>query len=331
MSTPASTVAPAVSETTEPGRVEKPQKKKALTERARAERKLGWMLCAPAALVMLAVTAYPILNAIWLSLQKSDLRFPGQSEFIGLDNYVTVLSSSLWWTDVWHTVVLTVISVAIELVLGMLLALAMHRAIFGRGLIRTSALIPYGIVTVVAAFAWRLAFSDADGGFMPGVLRSVGLLGAETDPLAQTSTFSTYVVAILAEVWKTTPFMALLLLAGLALVSDELHEAAKVDGATTWQRFWRITIPLMKPAILVALLFRTLDAFRIFDTVFVLSNNGSNRSVETVSVLGYNTLLSRLNLGLGSAVSVLIFLCVVLIAAMFVKGLGTNLAQQRGE
>ena len=330
MSTPASTVAPAAAEASESGRVKKPPKK-ALSERARAERKLGWLLCAPAALVMLAVTAYPILNAVWLSLQKSDLRFPDQSEFVGLENYVTVLSSNLWWTDVWHTVLLTVVSVAIELVLGMLLALAMHRAIFGRGLIRTAALIPYGIVTVVAAFAWRLAFSDADGGFMPGVLRSVGLLGAETDPLAQTSTFSTYVVAILAEVWKTTPFMALLLLAGLALVSDELHEAAKVDGATTWQRFWRITIPLMKPAILVALLFRTLDAFRIFDTVFVLSNNGSNRSVETVSVLGYNTLLSRLNLGLGSAVSVLIFLCVVVIAALFVKGFGTSLAQQRGE
>ena len=165
---------------------------------------------------------------------------------------------------------------------------------------------------------------------MPGVMRSVGLLGAETDPLAQTSTFSTFVIAILAEVWKTTPFMALLLLAGLALVSDELHEAAKVDGATSWQRFWRITVPLMKPAILVALLFRTLDAFRIFDTVFVLSNNGSNRSVETVSVLGYNTLLSRLNLGLGSAVSVLIFLMVAAIAFTFVKLLGANLTQQRG-
>jgi len=302
-----------------------------ISERARAERKLGWMLCAPAAFVMLAVTGYPILSAIWLSLQKSDLRFPDQSKFIGLDNYATVLSSKLWWTDVRHTLVLTVVSVAIELVLGMLLALAMHRAIFGRGLIRTAALIPYGIVTVVAAFAWRLAFSGADGGFMPGVLRSLGLLGPETDPLAQTSTFSTYVVTILAEVWKTTPFMALLLLAGLALVSDELHEAAKVDGATTWQRFWRITIPLMKPAILVALLFRTLDAFRIFDTVYVLSNNGANRSVETVSVLGYNTLLSRLNLGLGSAVSVLIFLSVVIIAGLFVKGFGTNLAQQRGE
>ena len=328
MSTPASAVAPAAAEATQPDRVKVP--KKALSERAKAERKLGWMLCAPAAIVMFAVTAYPVLNAIWLSLQKSDLRFPDNSEFIGLSNYGTVLSSHLWWTDVWHTVVLTVASVAIELVLGMLLALAMHRAIFGRGLIRTAALIPYGIVTVVAAFAWRLAFSGADGGFMPGVLRSLHLIGSETDPLAQTSTFSTFLVAIFAEVWKTTPFMALLLLAGLALVSDELHEAAKVDGATTWQRFWRITIPLMKPAILVALLFRTLDAFRIFDTVFILSNNGSNRSVETVSVLGYNTLLSRLNLGLGSAVSVLIFLCVVLIAATFVKLLGANLNQQTG-
>jgi multiple sugar transport system permease protein len=304
--------------------------KKPLSERAKAERKLGWMLCAPAAIVMLLVTAYPIGDAVWLSLQKSDLRFPAQSEFIGLSNYGTVLSSSLWWKDVGHTVILTLASVSIELVLGMLLALAMHRAIFGRGLIRTSALIPYGIVTVVAAFAWRLAFAKAEGGFMPGLLSKLHIIGNQTDPLAQTSTISTFIVAIAAEVWKTTPFMALLLLAGLALVSDELHEAAKIDGATAWQRFWRITIPLMKPAILVALLFRTLDAFRIFDTVYILSNSGGNRSIETVSVLGYNTLLSRLNLGLGSAVSVLIFLCVVLIAATFVKLLGANLDQQTG-
>ncbi len=329
MSTPASAVAPADGEATKPDRAKAP--KKALSERARAERNLGWMLCAPAVIVMLAVTAYPILDALWLSLQKSDLRFPDQSKFIGLSNYVTVLSSHLWWTDLLHTLILTVASVSLELVIGMLLALAMHRAIFGRGLIRTAALIPYGIVTVVAAFAWRLAFSGTDGGFMPGVLRSLHLIGTETDPLAQTSTVATFFVAIFAEVWKTTPFMALLLLAGLALVSDELHEAAKVDGATAWQRFWRITIPLMKPAILVALLFRSLDAFRIFDTVYILSNNGANRSVETVSVLGYNTLLSRLNLGLGSAVSVLIFVCVVVIAGTFVKVLGTNLAQQRGE
>jgi multiple sugar transport system permease protein len=291
--------------------------------RARAERKLGWMLCAPAAIVMLAVTAYPIGYAIYLSLQRSDLRFPDDTEFVGLGNYVTVLTSSLWWNDVWHTVLITVVSVSIELVLGMLLALVMHRAIFGRGAVRTAALIPYGIVTVVAAFAWRLAFSQAEGGFVPVAL------GMDTDPL--TSTSWTYVVAILAEVWKTTPFMALLLLAGLALVPDELHEAAKVDGATTWQRFWRITIPLMKPAILVALLFRTLDAFRIFDSVFIITGSTQNRGVETVSILGYNELLNRLNLGLGSTVSVLIFVCVAFIAFLFVKGLGASLGQQRGE
>ena len=301
-----------------------PEKKtKQLTDRAKAERKLGWMLCGPAAFVMVAVTGYPILYAVYLSLRRSDLRFPDQSQFIGLGNYATVLSSHLWWSDVIHTLILTVISVALELVLGMLLALVMHRAIFGRGLVRTSALIPYGIVTVVAAFAWRLAWSGAEGGFVPK------LLGLTTDPLTKTTT--TYLVTILAEVWKTTPFMALLLLAGLALVPDELHEAARVDGASTWQRFWRITIPLMKPAILVALLFRTLDAFRIFDSVYIISNNGTNRALETVSVLGYNTLLNRLNLGLGSAVSVLVFIAVTLIAFLFIKGFGTSLAQQRGD
>jgi multiple sugar transport system permease protein len=293
----------------------------AMSDRTKAERKLGMLLCAPAAIVMIAVTGYPILYAIWLSLHRSDLRFPDNTAWIGLDNYITVLSANLWWKDLFHTLVLTALSVSLELVLGMLLALAMHRAIFGRGLIRTSALVPYGIVTVVAAFAWRLAFSKADGGFVPAVLH------LQQDPLI--TTWSTYLTAILAEVWKTTPFMALLLLAGLALVPDDLHEAARVDGASTWQRFWKITIPLMKPTILVALLFRTLDAFRIFDTVQVLSN-GSNRSLETVSQLGYNTLLTRLNLGLGSAVSVLVFFCVLIIAGLYVRFLGANLSQQGG-
>jgi multiple sugar transport system permease protein len=294
-----------------------------ITERARAERRLAWMLCAPAVIVMLAVTAYPIVYAIYLSLLRADLRFPDARTWVGLDNYGTVLSSSLWWTDVWHTVLITVLSVGIELVLGMLLALAMHRAIFGRGLIRTSSLVPYGIVTVVAAFAWRFAWASSEGGFVPKVL------GLSFDPLDPTHPFTNYVVVILTEVWKTTPFMALLLLAGLTLVPDELHEAARVDGASAWQRFWRITVPLMKPAILVALLFRTLDAFRIFDSVYIISN-GNNPKLETVSVLGYNQLLNRLNLGLGSAVSVLVFVMVALIAFVFIKGFGTTVAGQRG-
>jgi multiple sugar transport system permease protein len=296
--------------------------RKPVSGRARAERRLGLMLVAPAAIIMLAVTAYPILYAIWLSLQRSDLRFPDEREFVGLGNYITVLSSDLWWSDLGRTVFITVVSVAIELVLGMLLALVMHRAIVGRGLVRTASLIPYGIVTVVAAFAWRLAFSSADGGFVPA------LFNWETDPL--TETWSTIGIAIMAEVWKTTPFMALLLLAGLSLVPDELHEAAKVDGASAWQRFWRITIPLMRIPILVALLFRTLDAFRIFDSIYILSNTGQNRDVETVSILAYNQLLNQLNLGLGSAISVLIFICVALIAALFIKGFGLQTTQERG-
>ena len=291
------------------------------SERKRAERRLGLTLVAPAAIVMLAVTAYPIIYAVWLSLQRSDLRFPDESEFVGLGNYVTVLSSSLWWSDLGRTVLITVVSVAIELVLGMLLALVMHRALIGRGLVRTASLIPYGIVTVVAAFAWRLAFSSADGGFIPA------LFNWTTDPL--TETWPTIGIAILAEVWKTTPFMALLLLAGLSLVPDELHEAARVDGASAWQRFWRITIPLMKIPILVALLFRTLDAFRIFDSIYILSNTGQNRDVETVSILGYNQLLNQLNLGLGSAISVLIFICVAIIAAFFIKGFGLQTSGER--
>ncbi len=286
---------------------------KGLTARVRGERRLAWMLCAPAVIVMLAVTVYPIVYAIWLSLHRSDLRFPAASKFIGLANYGHVLSSPIWWADVAHTMIITVFSVALELVLGMGLALVMHRAIFGRGAVRAAALIPYGIVTVVAAFAWKYAWS-ANTGFVPG------LLGISYDPL--TRQFTSYLVIILTEVWKTTPFMALLLLAGLALVPDELHEAAKVDGANAWQRFVRITLPLMKPAILVALLFRTLDAARIFDTVFI--ETAGQNGTETVSILGYNQLLNRLNLGLGSAVSVLVFVLVALLAGLFIKGLGVS-------
>jgi multiple sugar transport system permease protein len=298
------------------------QPESGVTERARAERRLAWMLCAPAVIAMLVVTGYPIGYAVYLSLQKFDLRFPDDKEFVGLSNYVDVLTSSTWWSDVFNTLVITVFSVALELVLGMAIALVMHRAIFGRGPVRAAILIPYGIVTVVAAFAWRYAF-DPGTGFVQGL----PLISDTANPLGERG--GSFVVIVLTEVWKTTPFMALLLLAGLALVPDELLEAAKVDGANAVQRFFRITLPLMKPAILVALLFRTLDAFRIFDTVFI-QTRGAN-DTETVSILGYNVLINRVNLGLGSAVSVLIFIAVILIAVLFVKGLGASTAQQRGE
>ncbi|HEX6117319.1 MAG TPA: sugar ABC transporter permease [Solirubrobacterales bacterium] len=290
------------------------------TERERSERKLGWMLSAPAVVMMLLVTAYPIVYAIVLSLQELDLRFPEDRGFAGLDNYVTVLTSELWWTDVFNTLFITVISVSIELVLGMAIALVMHRAIFGRGVIRTSVLIPYGIVTVVAAFAWQFAFSP-DTGFV----NQLPLIADDKDWFGDR--FSSFAVIIMAEVWKTTPFMALLLLAGLTTIDRGLYEAAKVDGATAIQRFFRITLPLMKPAILVALLFRTLDAFRVFDTIFIMT--GGSQDTESVSILGYNQLIERLNLGLGSAVSVLIFFAVLIIAFVYVKGFGVRMAEGR--
>jgi multiple sugar transport system permease protein len=298
--------APATQETT---------RKQHLSDRARAERRLAFWLVAPAALVMLAVTAYPIIDAVALSLQRADLRFPNATKFVGLSNYYHVLIAPVWWQDVFHTLIITVISVSIQLVLGMALALVMHRVIFGRGVVRAIALVPYGIVAVVAAESWQLAWS-LQSGWIPK------LLGLSGDPLSHT--FGTYVAIIVTEVWKNTPFMALLLLAGLALVPDELQEAAKVDGASAWERFTKITLPLMKPAILVAVLFRTLDAFRIFDTIYIF-NQGA-QGTESISMLNYNTLLDRLNLGLGSAVSVLLFLLVALIAIFFIKVLGAGAA-----
>jgi multiple sugar transport system permease protein len=288
-----------------------------LTDRAKAERRLGWMLCAPAVFVMLLVAGFPIAYAFWLSLRRADLRFPDADKFVGLDNYTAVLTSSTWWTDVGNTLIITVCSVTLELVIGMLIAQAMYRAIFARTAIRASVLVPYGAVTVVAAFAWRLAFDPATG-FV------TQLFGIDTPPFTTRS--GSFFVIIMAEVWKTTPFIALLLLGGLALVPDDLYKAAKVDGATALQRFFKITLPLIRPALMVALLFRTLDAFRIYDTVFIMTRGANDTS--TVSILGYEQLINRLNLGLGSAVSILIFFCVILIAIGFTRFLGAS-PQQR--
>jgi multiple sugar transport system permease protein len=284
-----------------------------LTGRARAERKLAWILCAPAVILMLLVAGFPIIYAFWLSLRRADLRFPSADKFIGLKNYETVLTSSTWWTDVGNTLIITVCSVTLEFVLGMLIAQAMYRAIFARTAIRASVLVPYGAVTVVAAFAWRLAFDPATG-FV------TQLFGIDTPPF--TTRWGSFFVIIMAEVWKTTPFIALLLLGGLALVPEDLYKAAKMDGASALQRFFKITLPLIKPALMVALLFRTLAAFRIYDTVFIMTRGAND--TETVSVLGYQQLINRLNLGLGSAVSILIFFCVILIALAFTRFLGTS-------
>ena len=288
-----------------------PKGKPQLSEGAKAERRLGFMLIAPAVIVMIAVTAYPVVYAIYLSLERYNLALPQAKKFIGFANYGAVLSSPYWWHALYVTVVITVFSVAITLVLGFLLAFVLHRTIFGRGLVRTTSLIPYGIVTVAAAYSWQYAWTPGQG-YLSSIFNN-------SAPL--TNQFEAIVVIIIAEIWKTTPFMALLLLAGMSLVPDDLLKAARVDGATGWQRFTKIMLPLMKPAILVALLFRTLDSFRIFDNIYILTA-GAN-GTASVSILGYNNLFNALNLGIGSAISILIFICVAIIALIFILGFGT--------
>jgi multiple sugar transport system permease protein len=286
--------------------------RKQLSEGARAERRLGWLLCAPAVLVMIVVAAFPIAYAVYLSLQRYDLRFPAQAHFVGLSNYGDVLSSPYWWHALWVTLIITVVSVTVEFVFGMLLAILMFRTLFMRGTMRTIALIPYGIVTVAAAYGWQYAWTPHTG--------YLSALFGNSAPLTQT--WTAIGIIILAEVWKTTPFMALLLMAGLSLVPEDLSKAARMDGASAWQRFLRVTLPLMKPAILVALLFRTLDAFRIFDNIYILTAGGNG--TYSVSILGYDNLFRALNLGIGSAISILIFVCVAIIAFIFIKLFGAS-------
>jgi len=276
-----------------------------------SERRLAFALVAPAAILMLAVTAYPIGYAVWLSLQRNSLAAPSDTAFVGLNNYLTILTDRYWWTALAVTLGITVVSVTFEFVLGLSLALVMHRTLVGKGLVRTAVLIPYGIVTAVASYSWFYAWT-------PGTGYLANLLPHGSAPLTQQ--IPSLGIVVMAEVWKTTPFMSLLLLAGLALVPEDLLKAAEVDGAGAWRRLTRIILPIIKPAVVVALLFRTLDAFRIFDNIYVLTNGANN--TDSVSILGYDNLFKGFNVGLGSAISVLIFVCVGIIALVFVKVFG---------
>jgi len=292
-----------------------------MSERTRHERRLGLLLSAPAFFVMVLVTAYPLVYAVVLSLYNYRLTDPAGQEFVGLANYATVLTDPVWWTDFSTTLIITVVSVAVELVLGFGFAFVMYRILHGRGLVRTGILVPYGIITVVSAYIWRYAF-QLDSGF---VNQWFGLGDFNWFGERWSSLF----VIVLSEIWKTTPFISLLLLAGLVQVPWDLQEAASVDGASAWQRLMRVTLPNMKAAIMVALLFRTLDAWRIFDNPFIMTNGANN--TETISFLAYRQNVTLVNLGMGSAISVLLFLSVVAIAWIFVKGFKTDLSQVRGE
>jgi multiple sugar transport system permease protein len=296
------------------------------SDRSVAENRLGLRLVAPAVILMLIVTAWPMLQALYLSTFRYRLTTPNEREFVGLGNYATVLADSLFWSDLFNTVVIMVVSVAIELVIGFAFAMVMHKIIFARGVMRTSILIPYGIITVVSAFAWQFAFS-LNNGFVNGWLSWLPGISPDTNWFG--SHWPAMFAIIASEVWKTTPFMSLLLLAGLSQVSEDMLEAAQVDGASWTQRLVRVILPNMRAAIMVAVLFRALDAFRIFDNIFVMTKGAQN--TESSSFLTYRQVIEQFQLGMGSALSVLLFLSVLILAFGIVKLFGVDLAQARGE
>ena len=271
----------------------------------RNEARLGWTMALPALSVIALIALGPVLWAAWESLFLHDLRMPWLGRrFIGLGNYVEAFSSPRFWEAIGHTTVFAAVSVTLEIMLGLALAVAVDRMTRGRGLARTAMLLPWAVPTVVVGLVWRFIFETPTG------------LIWFADPLAA------WLPIVLADVWKTTPFVALLLLAGLQNIDRTLYEAAQIDGASAWRQFTAITLPLLKPALLVALVFRTVDAFRVFDVIYVMTSGGPGTATEPIAMYTFSALLENLRFGYGSALSVMVFLVTFLLALTAIRLMG---------
>jgi ABC-type sugar transport system permease subunit len=283
----------------------------------RREARLAWLLIAPALAVILLVALLPLAWAFWESLHLHDLRTPWRGRpLVALANYAEAWADSRLWGAALHSAFFTVVSVSLELVLGLALALALHRGFRGRGLARTLSLLPWAVPTVVAALVWRFLF-DGPSSLANRLLLGVGLAGEPVAWLAHP--LLAWVPLLLADVWKTTPFVALLLLAGLQSLDENIEEAARMDGAGDWQRLWHVTLPLLRPALLVALLFRSIDALRLFDLVYVLTGGGPGTSTEPLALYTHSVLLQNLRFGYGSALSVIVFAVSAALALLTVR------------
>lgn len=289
------------------------------------ERRIATLLVAPAVGLMLAIAIFPVGWTFWESLHRHDLRMPWLGRpFTGLANYFELLRDERFWAALLHTLVFTAVTVSAELALGLLVALAMNRAMRGRALVRAAFLVPWAIPAAVAALLWRFIF-DSRAGIANAALTGAGLLDEPMVWLAHP--VAAWVPIVLADIWKTTPFVALLLLAGLQNIDRSLYEAAAVDGASRWRQLRHITLPLLAPAFVVALIFRTLDAFRVFDLVYALTGGGPGTATEPVSLYAFGTLLQNLRFGYGSAISVVIFAITFALAAAYVVVLKVDLSR----
>jgi ABC-type sugar transport system permease subunit len=284
------------------------------------ERRLAWTLVTPALASILLVALFPLGWTVWESFHQHDLRMPWLGRpFVGADNYVAIAHDARFWSALGHTAFFAVTTIALEMTLGLVLALAMNRTFRGRGLVRAAVLLPWAIPTVVAALLARFMF-QSPGGIVDALLVRAHLVNEPVVWLAGARV--AWVPLVIADVWKTTPFVALLLLAGLQNIDRELYEAAAIDGAGAWWQLRRITLPLLTPALMVALIFRTLDAFRVFDLVYVLTGGGPGTSTEPIALYAFTSLLQDLEFGYGAALSVVIFAVTFALAMLYIRWLG---------
>lgn len=286
-----------------------------------SEQALAYLLIAPAVLCIIFIAFFPIGRTIYLSMFKMKLQFMNLRQFVGIDNYITLATDSRFWSSLYNTLYFVFISVGIEFVIGFIMALTMNRNFFGRGIVRASILVPWAIPTVVSAMMWNFIYNDQLG-VLNDILVRLNIIDSYRSWLGSTS--SAMWAIITTDVWKTSPYVGLLLLAGLQVIPADLYEAATVDGASKLRQFFSVTLPLLKPTILVTLLFRTLDAFRVFDVVFVLTGGGPANTTETISIYTYKTLFRNLDFGIGSAMAVSMFIFVMIISLIYQKVLGAK-------
>jgi ABC-type sugar transport system permease subunit len=284
----------------------------------RGDRRLGYVLVAPALILLLVVTAYPLIYNLWNSLHFDNLTFATSPRtFNGLHNYKVALTTDGWTSALERTLIFTLITIVFDVVVGLALALMLHRNFRGRGVLRASVLIPWAVPTVVSAMLWKTMF-DPRTGFVDYFLGAVHPAWANLTWL-NISVFRSWVAIFIADSWKNIPFVAIILLAGLQVIPNDVYEAAKIDGATWWQAFRRITLPMLKPALSVALIFRTLQALLVFDVIFVMTSGGPGTSTETLAYLNFNEFINETDFGVGGAMSIMLVILALIISAIYVR------------
>jgi ABC-type sugar transport system permease subunit len=286
--------------------------------RERSDRRLGYVLVAPVLVLLLVVTAYPLVYNIWNSLHYDNLTFANSPHnFNGVHNYKVAFTSAGWVSALERTLVFTVVTIVFDVVVALALALMLHRRFRGRGFLRAAVLIPWAVPTVVSAMLWKTMF-DPRTGFVDYFLGAFHPAWSNLTWL-NISVFRSWVAIFIADSWKNIPFVAIILLAGLQVIPNEVYEAAKIDGASWWQAFRRVTLPMLKPALSVALIFRTLQALLVFDVVFVMTGGGPGTSTEVLAHLNYNYFIIKTDFGVGGAMSIMLVVLALVISAIYVR------------